>query len=183
MPETILDGARLERTIERLAHEVVQRVEDPEGLAVIGIGRRGVPLAHKLAAALRKERGADDGWPPLGVLDITLYRDDLSMIADQPVVRRTEIDFDLEGKHVILVDDVLFTGRTVRAAIDALFALGRPARVELLVLVDRGHRELPIEAGYVGERIETERGDRVHVLLQEFDGRDGVEVVRGGAAQ
>ena len=106
-----------------------------------------------------------------------------SMIADQPVVRRTEIDFDLEGKHVILVDDVLFTGRTVRAAIDALFALGRPARVELLVLVDRGHRELPIEAGYVGERIETERGDRVHVLLQEFDGRDGVEVVRGGAAQ
>lgn len=183
MPESILDGTQLEQTIERLAQEVLQRVADPDALAVIGIRRRGVPLAKMLTAALRSARGAGEDWPPLGVLDITLYRDDLSLIADQPVVRQTEIDFDLEGKHVVLVDDVLYTGRTVRSAIDALFALGRPARVELLVLVDRGHRELPIEAGYVGERIETRRGDRVHVLLPEFDdGRLGVEVARGGAA-
>lgn len=182
MPDTILDAAGLEQTIQRLAHEVLDRVADLDALAVIGIRRRGVPLAERLAQALRGARDGGPDWPALGALDITLYRDDLSLIADQPVVRRTEIDFDLEGKHVILVDDVLYTGRTVRAAIDALFALGRPSRVELLVLVDRGHRELPIEAGYVGRVVETARGDRVHVLFEEFDGKVGVEVARGGRA-
>ena len=170
----ILDAAGVARALDRLARSIAAgRTDDAGGLAVIGIRRRGVPLAERLAAAIGGLGGA-----PLqtGALDITLYRDDLTLVADQPVVHRTEIPFPVDGLRVVLVDDVLYTGRTVRAAIDALFALGRPARIELAVLVDRGHRELPIQADHVAERIETQRRESVHVHLREVDGEDFVEV-------
>lgn len=172
----ILDAAGIEEALDRMADEIKARAKDAP-CAVIGIRRRGVPLAERLTARLQAQ-----GVEPLtGVLDITLYRDDLTLVAAQPVVHATEIEFDLEGVRVILVDDVLFTGRTVRSAIDALFALGRPERVELAVLVDRGHRELPFSGDHVGVRVETERSERVEVCLNEIDGRDEV-VVQGGAS-
>jgi pyrimidine operon attenuation protein / uracil phosphoribosyltransferase len=171
----VLDAAGIEEALDRMAGQIKARGgEGP--CAVIGIRRRGVPLAERLLGRLRGL-----GLEPLsGVLDITLYRDDLTLVAAQPVVHATEIEFDLEGVRVVLVDDVLFTGRTVRSAIDALFALGRPERVELAVLVDRGHRELPFAGDHIGVKVETERSERVEVCLSEIDGRD--EVVIQGAA-
>lgn len=172
----VLDAAGIEEALDRMAAQIQARGGDAP-CAVIGIRRRGVPLAERLTQRLQAA-----GLSPLsGVLDITLYRDDLTLVAAQPVVHATEIEFDLEGVRVVLVDDVLFTGRTIRAAIDALFALGRPERVELAVLVDRGHRELPFAADHTGVAVETERHERVEVCLSEIDGRDEVLVQPGGA--
>lgn len=171
---SILDAAGLSRALDKLAEEILERGNDLERLAIIGIRRRGVPIAERLTERIAKIAG---GQPRTGALDITLYRDDLSMIAAQPVVHGTEVEFPVDGLRVVLTDDVLFSGRTVRSAIDALFHLGRPAKIELAVVVDRGWRELPIEANYVAEKIETTRQETVHVNLQEVDGSDGVEVV------
>jgi pyrimidine operon attenuation protein / uracil phosphoribosyltransferase len=169
----ILDPDRIGRMIDRMAHEIAERQKDLPDLAFVGIRTRGVPLATRLASRL----GDLVKKPfPVGTLDITLYRDDLSLVAPQPLLRKTEIDFDLNGRAVLLCDDVLYTGRTVRAAIEALFDYGRPARVQLAVLVDRGHRELPIKADYVGKNLPTSLSQSVQVHLKEIDGRDEVEI-------
>jgi pyrimidine operon attenuation protein/uracil phosphoribosyltransferase len=174
----VLDAEGVARAIDRLA-DSIQAGQAEAPLAVIGIRRRGVPLAERIAARLAEQGAA----PRTGVLDITLYRDDLSLVAAQPVVGKTEIPFPVDGLRVVLCDDVLFTGRTVRSAIDALFALGRPARIELAVLVDRGLRELPIQADHVGQRLDTTRAQRVDVYLREVDDRDQVELSsKGGGA-
>lgn len=171
----ILDGAGLAKELDAIAAGILNSCgSDTDRLAIIGIRRRGVPIAERVAEKIQAITGK---VPATGVLDITLYRDDLTLVADQPVVHGTEIDFPIDGLHVVLTDDVLFTGRTVRSAIDALFALGRPAKIELAVLVDRGYRELPIEATYVGTKVETRRDEIVHVHLTEVDGQDLVEVV------
>jgi len=171
----VMDGDRIARTLARIAHEILERNRGVEDLAFIGIRARGVPLAERLAAHLREIAGAEI---PTGVLDITLYRDDLmrTPVGPQPVVRRTEIPFSIDGRHILLVDDVLFTGRTIRAALDALIDFGRPSAIQLVVLVDRGHRELPIRADYVGRNIPTSLQQTVHVRLKELDGRDEVDV-------
>ena len=171
----VMDGDRIARTLARIAHEIIERNRGVEDLALIGIRARGVPIAARLAAHLREIAGVD---VPTGTLDITLYRDDLmrTPIGPQPVVRLTEIPFSIDGRHILLVDDVLFTGRTVRAALDALIDFGRPSAIQLVVLIDRGHRELPIRADYVGRNIPTARQQSVQVRLTELDGRDEVEV-------
>ncbi len=167
----LLTGAQTGRTIERLGHEIVEKTGETHAIALIGIRRRGVPLAHRLAGTFRAATGAE---VPIGILDITLYRDDLSLVSTHPVVQSTEIPFSVDGRDLILVDDVLFTGRTVRAAINGLFDLGRPNRVLLCVLIDRGHRQLPIEASYVGRRVETTLNEVIEVHLKEIDGDDRV---------
>ena len=169
----LCDAKATQAAIEQLARDVVDR-GGLDGLAVIGIRRRGVPIAQRMVAAIEKERGRR---PLMGALDITLYRDDLTLVAAQPVVSGTEIDFPVEGKRIVLVDDVLFTGRTVRSAIDALIDLGRPAKIELAVLVDRGWRELPIEANYAAHRIETTIREVVKVHVAEVDGADHIDIV------
>jgi pyrimidine operon attenuation protein/uracil phosphoribosyltransferase len=170
-----MDAERLSRSLARIAHEILERNRGVEDLALIGIRARGVPIAARLAAHLKALAGAD---VPTGALDITLYRDDLMhhAVGLQPVIRRTEIPFSLDDRTVLLVDDVLYTGRTIRAALDALIDFGRPRAIQLVVLVDRGHRELPIRADYVGRNIPTSRQQSVQVRLQEIDGRDEVEV-------
>jgi pyrimidine operon attenuation protein/uracil phosphoribosyltransferase len=178
-----MDADRVARSMARIAHEILERNRGVEDLALIGIRARGVPIAARLAAHIKDIAGVD---VPTGALDITLYRDDLgrhNANAVQPVVRRTEIPFTLAGRHILLVDDVLFTGRTIRAALDALIDFGRPSAIQLVVLVDRGHRELPIRADYVGKNVPTSRQEMVHVRLQELDGRDevAVEPAEGGA--
>lgn len=172
----VLDGAGVASALDALATQILERGSDLEHLAVIGIRRRGAPMAERLCARIAARTGQEA--PRLGILDITLYRDDLTLIADQPVVSGTEIPFPIDGLRVVLIDDVLFTGRTTRAAIDALFAIGRPAKVELAVLVDRGHRELPFAADYVAVTVETTPSEQVLVHLAEIDGDDLVEVVR-----
>jgi len=171
----VMDADRVSRSIVRMAHEVLERNRGVENLALIGIHSRGVPIAHRLAGELRDLTGVD---VPTGALDITLYRDDLRhhTVGPQPLVRRTEIDFSLDDRLILLVDDVLYTGRTIRAALDALIDYGRPRAIQLVALVDRGHRELPIRADYVGRNIPTSRQQTVHVRLSETDGRDEVEV-------
>ena len=170
-----MDADRIARSLTRIAHEIIERNRGVEDLALVGIRARGVPLAARLATHLREIAGVD---VPTGSLDITLYRDDLmrTPVGPQPVVRRTEIPFSIDGRHILLVDDVLFTGRTIRAALDALIDFGRPSAIQLVVLVDRGHRELPIRADYVGRNIPTSRQQSVQVRLTELDGRDEVEV-------
>jgi pyrimidine operon attenuation protein/uracil phosphoribosyltransferase len=170
-----MDADRIARSLTRIAHEIMERNRGVEDLALVGIRARGVPIAARLAAHLREIAGVD---VPTGSLDITLYRDDLmrTPVGPQPVVRRTEIPFSIDGRHILLVDDVLFTGRTIRAALDALIDFGRPSAIQLVVLVDRGHRELPIRADYVGRNIPTSRQQSVQVRLTELDGRDEVEV-------
>jgi len=170
----LMDADRMERTLARVAHEILERHPRLEGVALVGVRSRGVPLAQRLARALAKACGAA---PPVGALDITLYRDDFTSIAAQPITRGTEIPFTIDGRTVILVDDVLYTGRTVRCALDELIDFGRPARIELCVLVDRGHRELPIRADYVGRTVSTTRRELVQVELAEQDGRDGVTLL------
>ncbi|GGQ95403.1 bifunctional pyr operon transcriptional regulator/uracil phosphoribosyltransferase PyrR [Deinococcus ruber] len=170
---SILTADELRRALTRIAHEILERNRGAEGLALVGIHTRGIPLAARLAAKLRELEGVEI---PQGRLDITLYRDDLSEIAHQPVIRETQIDFDLQSCRVILVDDVLYTGRTVRAALDALIDLGRPQSIQLAVLVDRGHRELPIRADYVGKNLPTAKSEMVKVKLAEIDGLDAVEL-------
>ncbi|MCS6954522.1 MAG: bifunctional pyr operon transcriptional regulator/uracil phosphoribosyltransferase PyrR [Bryobacterales bacterium] len=167
----LMSASEMDRTLVRLAHEILEKTESLDRLAFVGIRRRGVPLAERLAAKIEAIEGRKI---PVGTLDITLYRDDLSTVADRPVVSRTEIPFSVTGKDIILMDDVLYTGRTVRAALDALFDQGRPARVQLLVLIDRGHRELPIEARYVGRHVPTTDNEIIEVKFQEVDGTEKV---------
>jgi pyrimidine operon attenuation protein/uracil phosphoribosyltransferase len=184
----LMDAGRVARTLARIAHEILERHPDMRGAVLVGVRSRGVPLARRLAGLLREASGVE---PAVGALDITLYRDDFTVIASQPITKGTEIPFSIDGRTVIVVDDVLFTGRTVRAALDQLIDFGRPARIELAVLVDRGHRELPIRADYVGRSLATARQEIVQVLLKEEDGRDGVVLLerrarrarRGGAAR
>ncbi len=170
----LMSASEIERMLVRLAHEILERSGDAGRLALIGIRRRGAPLARRLAAKLNEIDGLE---VPVGVLDIRLYRDDLSMVATQPVVNATEIPFSVTALDVILVDDVLYTGRTARAALNALFDHGRPARVQLLALIERGHRELPIEASYVGRSIPTTTQQVVEVRLSEIDGEEKVLLV------
>lgn len=169
---TILTADEVRRALTRIAHEIIERNKGAENLALIGIHTRGIPLAARLAHKLGELEGVT---VPTGMLDITLYRDDLSEVAHQPIIRETQVPFDLARRRVVLVDDVLFTGRTVRAALDALIDLGRPESIQLAVLVDRGHRELPIRADYVGKNLPTARSEMVKVRLAETDG--GVDVV------
>src|SRR5437667_8394930 len=172
----VLDADRISRSLTRIAHEILERNRGVEELALVGIRTRGVPLARRLAQAIRDISSHD---VPTGALDITLYRDDLMRhaVGAQPVVRRTEIPFSIDDKLILLVDDVLYTGRTIRAALDALIDFGRPRAIQLIVLVDRGHRELPIKADYVGKNIPTAPTQNVQVYLMEIDGRDEVEVL------
>ncbi|MGE3841625.1 MAG: bifunctional pyr operon transcriptional regulator/uracil phosphoribosyltransferase PyrR [Vicinamibacterales bacterium] len=176
-----MDGVRLGRTLVRMAHEIVERNRGLEDLAFIGVRTRGVPIARRLAAAVREISGVE---PPVGTLDITLYRDDLMRhpVGPQPVVHRTDVLFSIDARRILLVDDVLYTGRTVRAALDALIDFGRPRSIQLVVLVDRGHRELPIKADYVGKNLPTSPQESVQVRLMETDGVDEV-IVQGGEGQ
>lgn len=170
----LMSASEIDRTLVRLAYEILERTTEQDKLAFIGIRRRGVPIARRLASKIRELEKRE---VPVGILDISLYRDDLSAIADRPVLNTTEIGFPVAGKDVILVDDVLYTGRTVRAALDALFDHGRPARVQLLVLIDRGHRELPIEARYIGRSVETTSSEIIEVKFQETDQMEKVLLV------
>ncbi len=169
-----MSASEIDRTLVRLAHEILEKTADLDKLAFVGIRRRGVPIAERLVG---KIESIEKRTIPVGVLDIRLYRDDLSVVDYQPVVSATEIPFPVTGLDIILTDDVLYTGRTVRAALDALFDHGRPDRVQLLALIDRGHRELPIEARYVGRKIPTAREETVEVRLREIDGADKVLLV------
>ncbi len=170
----ILDKDTLNRSITRIAHEVLEKNKGIGDLCLVGIRNRGVYLAHRLAECIKKIEGKD---VLVGVLDITLYRDDLTLVDAQPVVHKTEIDFDINNKSLVLVDDVLYTGRTVRAALDALIDFGRPKSIQLAVLVDRGHRELPIRADFVGKNIPTAQKETVEVRLSEVDGVDEVVII------
>ena len=170
----ILDSERIGRMVDRMAHEIAERHRDLPDLAFIGIRTRGVPLATRLATRL----GAlVDQKFPVGIIDITLYRDDLSTVAPQPLLKKTEIDFDLNGRAVILCDDVLYTGRTIRAALDGVIDLGRPRAIRLAVLIDRGHREFPIEANYVGKSVPTAQREVIKVMFEETDGTDEVWIL------
>jgi pyrimidine operon attenuation protein/uracil phosphoribosyltransferase len=170
----LMSASEIDRTLVRLAHEVLERSKDLDKLAFIGIRRRGVPLAQRLA---QKIEALEKRVIPVGILDINLYRDDLSTVGTKPVVGATEIPFSVQGKDIILMDDVLYTGRTIRGALDALFDHGRPARVQLLVLIDRGHRELPIEARFIGRTVQTSDIEIIEVKFQEVDGMEKVLLV------
>jgi pyrimidine operon attenuation protein/uracil phosphoribosyltransferase len=178
--KALLDAEAIERTLSRIAHEVIERNDDLDQVALVGIQTRGVPLAQRVRRLVAERAGVD---LPLGAVDITFYRDDLHVrggeapLHAQPVVRATRLDFPLEGRTCILVDDVLYTGRTIRAAIEALFDYGRPARVQLAVLADRGHRELPIRPDYVGKNLPTSRNERIQVQLVEVDEVDRVLLI------
>ena len=174
--QLLLDEAALDRTLQRMAQDILRQTPDPSTLVLIGVQRRGVELAARLAGLLARANGTA---VPRGAVDITLYRDDLEVVGPRPVVGPTHLPVDLGGRHTWIVDDVLFTGRTIRAALDELTDFGRPARIGLAVLVDRGGRELPIQADVVGERVATGPLDRVDVFVKELDGRDAVEIVRG----
>lgn len=167
----LLDKDTLNRSLMRIAHEILEKNKGTEDLCLIGIRNRGVHLAYRLAEFIKKIEGKDI---PVGVLDITLYRDDLTLVDTRPVVHKTEIGFDINNKKLVLIDDVLYTGRTVRAALDELIDFGRPKSIQLAVLVDRGHRELPIRADYVGKNIPTSQKETVEVRLLESDGCDEV---------
>ena len=176
----IMTADEIRRATTRLSHEIVEKQAGTDGLLLIGIQRRGVPLARRIAAAILEHEGA---VVPVGALDITFYRDDLSMVAQQPIVKGTELPSGIDGRTIVLVDDVLYTGRTIRAAMDALVDFGRPQAIRLAVLVDRGHRELPIRADHVGKNLPTSLAERVSVRLVEHDGHDEVRISRpvGGA--
>lgn len=172
MKKTIMDGAAKSRSITRISHEIMERNSDQsDKLCIVGIKRRGVYIAADIAENIKKFYGLD---VPVGELDITLYRDDLSSSETQPVVSDTKIDFPVKDKIIILVDDVIFTGRTARAAMEAVLALGRPAKIQLAVLIDRGHRELPIRGDYVGKNVPTSKKERICVCVPDLDGADGV---------
>jgi Pyrimidine operon attenuation protein/uracil phosphoribosyltransferase len=169
----IMTADEIRRAIIRISHEIVEKQAGTTGLVLVGIQRRGVSLAHRLAVAIAEHEAVD---LPVGALDITFYRDDLSKLGQSPLVKGTDVPFDIEGATVVLVDDVLYTGRTVRAAMDALREFGRPRAVRLAVLVDRGHRELPIRADHVGKNVPTSREEIVKVRVTEIDGEDGVDI-------
>lgn len=170
----LMSSSEIERTLVRLAHEISEKNNGADDLGLVGIRRRGVPLAQRLAEIIGR---IEKSKVPVGTLDITLYRDDLSTLGPKPVVQRTEIGFPVAGKNIILVDDVLYTGRTARAALDALFRQGRPRQVQLCVLIDRGHRELPVEATFVGRKLQTTLQEIVEVQLREVDDADKVLLV------
>lgn len=171
--KTIMDSTAMDRTMSRLAHEIIEHNEDISNICLIGILRRGVAIADVLTDKIEKFCGTR---PLSGKLDISLYRDDLTSLSEQPIVNGTEIGFDVKGKTVILVDDVIYTGRTSRAAMDAVMKLGRPAKIQLAVLVDRGHRELPIRGDYIGKNIPTSLDERILVKFPEFDGTTAVTI-------
>ncbi len=167
----LMSGSEIERTLVRLAHQILEKNGGLDGLGLVGIRRRGVPLAERLGKMIQR---VEKKPVPVGTLDITFYRDDLSTLGPKPVVQPTEIGFSIEGKKVVLIDDVLYTGRTTRAALDALFSHGRPSLVQLLVLIDRGHRELPIEATFVGRHVQTTSNEVIEVKLTEIDDAEKV---------
>lgn len=173
----IMDESAIDRALTRIAHEILEKHGGVDGVVLVGIRTRGVPLARRLGERIRSIEGTE---VPVGILDINLYRDDLTTISDHPILRKTEIPFKVDRKKVILVDDVLFTGRTVRAAMDGIIDLGRPRLIQLAVLVDRGHRELPIRADYVGKNVPTSLDEEVQVSLSEEDGSDSVTLVATG---
>lgn len=170
---TIMDQMAIKRALTRIAHEIIEKNKGIDNLALVGIRRRGGPLAQRLASRIEE---IEKGTIPVGILDITLYRDDLTTLASQPQLHRTEVNFDISDKILVLVDDVLYTGRTVRAAMDALMDIGRPKKIELAVLVDRGHRELPIKADFIGKNVPTSRQEIVSVFVDEIDEIDGVVI-------
>lgn len=170
----IIDATGIHRILTRIAHEILEKHKGAEDLVFIGLRSRGVDIARRLAQRLKEIEGID---VPVGALDVTLYRDDLGKVGPHPKVRKTEIPFSIDNKKVILVDDVLYTGRTIRAAMDSLMDLGRPRLIQLAVLVDRGHRELPIRADYVGKNVPTAKTEQVQVMLQEEDGVDRVVIL------
>ena len=169
----LMDGEAIRRSLVRISHEIVEKNKGVENIVLVGIRTRGVPIAERLAEAIEKIEGER---PPVGVLDITLYRDDLSTLDYQPVVRTTELPVDISGKVVVLVDDVLYTGRTIRAALDAVIDMGRPTTIQLAVLIDRGHRELPIRADFVGKNVPTSSHEVVSVQLESVDGAEKVVI-------
>lgn len=171
---SLMSDADIGRALTRMAHEIIERNRGAENLALIGVHTRGVPLAERLAGIISGFEGVE---PAVGKLDITLYRDDLTEIALQPVVRKTEVPFDVHGMRLVLCDDVLYTGRTARAALDALVDMGRPALIQYVVLIDRGHRELPIRADYVGRSVPTSKHEVVKVRIDSIDGRNAVELL------
>ena len=173
MSAKVMEPDDVRRALTRIAHEVLERDKGIADVVLVGIADRGDDLARRLAQEIRRIEGAD---VPVGVLDITFYRDDIGMRAEAPEVHETRIPFDVSGRTVVLVDDVLYTGRTIRSAMDALMDLGRPRKIQLAVLVDRGHRELPIRADFVGKNVPTSRADDVRVMVAEVDGQDGVVV-------
>lgn len=167
----LLDAAAMRRALQRCAHEIIERNDGVQNVILVGLRTRGVPLAQRLQRCIQQIEGVQ---VPLGILDITLYRDDIATLECNPVVHGTEMDFDIQGKSIVLVDDVLYTGRTIRAALTAVLDLGRPKSIQLMVMVDRGHRELPIRADYVGKNVPTSRIEDVRVQLVEIDGEDQV---------
>lgn len=167
----LMDATMMDRALSRIAHEIIERNKGIDDLYLVGIQRRGVPMARRIAQKVAAIEGRS---PEVGILDITFYRDDLSMLSEHPVINGTSLPFTLQDKKIILVDDVLFTGRTVRAAIEALFDLGRPQQIQLAILIDRGHRELPFRADYIGKNVPTSRSEVIHVLISEIDGEDQV---------
>ena len=175
---SIMDADGIRRALIRIAHEITEKNRGVENVALVGIRTRGVPLAARIAEEIQKIENAE---VPVGSLDITLYRDDLTTMGYNPVIHGTEIDFDITGKHIVLVDDVLYTGRTIRAALDAIIDMGRPNSIQLAVLIDRGHRELPIRADYTGKNVPTSRRETIEVALQEEGKED--EVILGEIAE
>ena len=181
----LMDAPAMQRALSRMAHEILEQLDPPENIVLVGIKRRGVPLAQRLAALIERFEGVR---VPVGELDITLYRDDLTTLYDQPRLKGASLPVDINGKLVVLVDDVIYTGRTVRAALDALMDQGRPARICLAELVDRGHRELPIRADFVGKNVPSSSSENVRLFLEEVDGISAVEILdiepgkRAGAA-
>jgi len=167
----LMSASEIERTLVRLAHEIVEKNGGVEALAFVGIRRRGVPIAQRLGKLVERIEGVE---VPVGTLDISFYRDDLSTVGPKPVVQKSDLGFSVQDKNVVLVDDVLFTGRTIRAALDALFTAGRPRRVQLCVLIDRGHRELPIEAAFIGRTVQTSMNEVIEVKLKEIDNAEKV---------
>lgn len=172
----LMDAPAMQRALSRMAHEILEQLDPPENIVLVGIKRRGVPLAQRLAALIERFEGVR---VPVGELDITLYRDDLTTLYDQPQLKGASLPVDINGKLVVLVDDVIYTGRTVRAALDALVDQGRPARICLAELVDRGHRELPIRADFVGKNVPTSNNEQIGVQMEEIDGGDGVALYDG----
>ena len=169
----IMDSEAIRRALVRIAHEIIEKNKGVEDVVIVGIRTRGVPLAQRIAGEINAIENCE---MTVGMLDITLYRDDLSTLGYNPVVHGTDINFDLSGKHVVLVDDVLYTGRTIRAALDAVIDMGRPKTIQLAVLVDRGHKELPIRADYVGKNVPTSQKETIEVVLNEIDGTDEVYI-------
>lgn len=173
MGKILFDSSAIERMLARIAHEIIEKNENLDKVALVGVLRRGVPLAERIAENIERFEGVK---LPVGKLDITLYRDDLSELSDMPKIKGSEINFDINGKIIIIVDDVIFTGRTVRAAIDALFDIDRPERIQLVSLIDRGHRELPIKPDYVGKNIPTSLSEKIALKIPPFDSEMSVEI-------